>query len=636
MKAKIKWLGLLVLVLAVGVISLNTSTPATAQQAKVYKMAIFEDITTTNTLSIYGPNATVWNSYARLGLGVHGGLFGLSDKTYQIVPGLAVADNDADFAKAQAFTKRSDGKFEATITIRKGYKWSDGTDVTADDVAFSYNGPLSLDPVKMGGSWVSNVDPDFLEKVEVVNPNAVKFIMKEVPGLARWQFGMMLAPIFQKKYWEPKFTAAKGSQDATRTLYANVADDEPAAGGFKLAQVNKGAFVAHTARPCKDLLGCGAKVEVYSTGYVEVKEGVYRIELGKKDKLEASFTAGPKIDGTVHNIFGDQNAAVLGLTKGDVDFILNPLGVAAGFRQQLASTPGVATVSNPSNGLFYMSFNMRRAPFNEKGFRQAVQLMVDKEFVCGQLLNGLCNPAYTVVPLPLGAWVAPEFKNDAFLAGLGKGKTEGVRAQEAIKLLKAAGFSWDAEPQADAQRVTTAGKGLKHKGQPVKEIELLCPHTGYDPFRATFCQHIESRLQKLGIPIRANLTGFNIIVTRVFTDQKFDMWVLGWGLTIFPDYLRDFFHSDNTGLDGNNPQGFSNKDFDKLADEFVAATDLAKAQAIAFQLEKILADETPYVPLFNAPLFEAYRSDRVKFPYTEVLDGLQNFSGMPSTIELLK
>jgi len=636
MTAKIKILGIIALALAVGVISLNTSSPAVGQNPKVYNLATFEDITTTNTLSIYGPNSTIWNSYAILSTGVHTSLFAEADKTFQIIPNAAVADNDADFAKAQAFTKRSDGKFEATFTIRQGLKWSDGTALTADDVAFSYNGPLSLNPVKLGGGWPSQVDPDFLERVEVINPTTVRFVLKEIPGIARWQYGMLQAPIFQKKYWEPKFTAAKGSSDPVKALYANKGDDEPVAGSFTLTQVNAGAFVAHTARPCKDLLGCGAKIEVYSSGYIEDQPGKYHIELGKKDKLETSYAAGPKVDGTIHKIHGDQNAAVLALTKGDVDFILNPLGVQAGFRQQLASAPGVATVKNPSNGIFYMSFNIRRAPFSEKAFRQAVGLMIDKEFVCEQLLNSLCNAAYTVVPLPNGFWVNPKFKTDDFLKALGKGLTEGQRAQAAIKVLKAGGFTWDTEPQADAQKITSAGKGLKFKGQTVKDIELLCPHTGYDPFRATFCQHAERRLQQLGIPVRANLTGFNIIVSKVFDDQKFDMWVLGWGLGIFPDYLRDFFHSENSVEGGDNPEGFNNKDFDKLADQFVAETDLAKAQQIAFQLEEILADEAPYVPLFNAPLFEAYRSDRVKFPYTEVLDGLQGASGLPAAVELLK
>lgn len=636
MTAKIKILGVIALALAVGVISLNTSTPATALQAKIYKLATFEDITTTNTLSIYGPNSTVWNSYVILGAGIHTSLFGEADKTFQIVPSAAVADNDADLAKAQAFTKRADGKLEATFTIRQGLKWSDGTALTADDVAFSYNGPLSLDPVKMGGNWPSIVDKSFFERAEVVNPTTVRLILKEIPGIARWQYGMLQSPIFQKKYWEPKFTAAKASSDPIKTLYANNGADEPGIGGFNLGQVNAGSFVSHTARPCKDVLGCGAKIEVYTGGYFEVKEGAYKIEIGKKDKLETSYTAGPKVDGLLHSLLGDQNAAVLALTKGDVDFILNPLGVAAGFRQQLSSTPGVATVKNPSNGIFYMSFNMRRAPFSEKAFRQAVGLMVDKEFVCEQLLNSLCNAAYTVVPLPNGFWVNPKFKTDDFLKSLGKGLTEGQRAQAAVKVLKAGGFTWDTEPQADAQKITVVGKGLKFKGQPVKDIELLCPHTGYDPFRSTFCQHAERRLQLMGIPLRANLTGFNIIVSKVFDDQKFDMWVLGWGLGIFPDYLRDFFHSENAEAGGDNPEGFNNKAFDELADKFVAETDLAKAQQIAFQLEEILADEAPYIPLFNAPLFEAYRSDRVKFPYTEVLNGLQGGSGLPSSVELLK
>jgi hypothetical protein len=45
-----------------------------------------------------------------------------------------------------------------------------------------------------------------------------------------------------------------------------------------------------------------------------------------------------------------------------------------------------------------------------------------------------------------------------------------------------------------------------------------------------------------------------------------------------------------------------------------------------------LADDLPYVVLFTTPLLESYRSDRLTFPYTNTLGGLQSTNGMTSAV----
>jgi ABC-type transport system substrate-binding protein len=165
-------------------------------------------------------------------------------------------------------------------------------------------------------------------------------------------------------------------------------------------------------------------------------------------------------------------------------------------------------------------------------------------------------------------------------------------------------------------------------GQPVPTIELLAPSAGYDPLRSTTAIWIERWAQEAGIPIKANLTGFNVIVSRVFDQQDFDMWILGWGLTIFPSYVADFFHSSRAVLEDNNAGGYNSPEFDLLANQLTSTPDLNEAQKLAFRIQEVLADETPYVVLFSTPIYEAY-STKVQWPYTQILDGIQNyFQGM--------
>jgi ABC-type transport system substrate-binding protein len=70
--------------------------------------------------------------------------------------------------------------------------------------------------------------------------------------------------------------------------------------------------------------------------------------------------------------------------------------------------------------------------------------------------------------------------------------------------------------------------------------------------------------------------------------------------------------------------GYNNPEYDKLVDTFLQESDdMDRARAMAFELQNFLARDLPYLVLFDTPLAEAYRSDRVRYPSTEGLGGLQ-------------
>ena len=74
----------------------------------------------------------------------------------------------------------------------------------------------------------------------------------------------------------------------------------------------------------------------------------------------------------------------------------------------------------------------------------------------------------------------------------------------------------------------------------------------------------------LGIPTKARLLGFNLIVEKLFSetvDKDLDMWILGWGFTIFPNYLENIFHSRHAPENedgGVNWGGYANPEFDEV------------------------------------------------------------------------
>ncbi|MCH7800366.1 MAG: ABC transporter substrate-binding protein, partial [Chloroflexi bacterium] len=496
---------------------------------------------------------------------------------------------------------------------------------------------------ELSGNWGSVVDFNHVARVEALDSYKLKVFFKTAdadgepltPGLAVWQFGLGFMPILPKHYWEPivaEAMQAGESEQQIEALFAVVPDNEPTSGGFVFSRWEPGAFYENAA--ATNYFRDGATVIEYDDGsYQEVnaKFGptvTYYGEATGQKILE--YEVGPHAEAEIFSIYGNQDSAILALANGDIDYVFNPLGLNKGFEERVNSTPDLDIIYNASNGVRYLGFNVRKAPMNIKAFRQAVATVIDKEFVTQTILQDAAIPVYAMVPVGNGFW------HNATVPQIGKGLTRAERIADAVALLKGAGFTYEEEPSIseDGNFVEVQGKGLRMPdGELVPAMELMAPSAGYDPMRSTFAIWIERWLNDIGIPLRANLTGFNVIVDALFADnvaEDLDMWMLGWGLSLFPDYLENFFNSRNAPENegGFNWGGYANPEFDTLSTDLLSATDIGVAKDIVDQLQAFLADELPYVTLFTTPILDTYRPSRLEFPYTSSLGGIQNLNGL--------
>jgi len=339
----------------------------------------------------------------------------------------------------------------------------------------------------------------------------------------------------------------------------------------------------------------------------------------------------------IYSIYSDQNAAILALKSGDIQFMLNPSGLNTGLKNEVLSSPELTLIANSSNGWRYLSFNMRKSPMKYKGFRQAIACLTNKEFL-QTLLGGAIIPQYSTVPPGNTAWANPDVEKICF------GLDEEGRFNQALQYMTDAGFTWDVAPEWDPDNLDLkagTGTGLKDPdGKTVPTLELLAPGPGYDPLRSTTAIWIAQWSSWLGIPVEANATGFNVIVDKVFAEGEdalnWDMYILGWGLgnPALPDFQPAFFASWQDSANGGfNTPGYNDADFDALAKEFLAATDFATAKTAVKAMDQKLVQDLPYVILFATPILEAYNNTLV-FPFTDVLDGLQNLNGMPANVQV--
>ena len=617
--------------------------PVTAAGPPVYQMGLFAEPITRNYWNyVGGPGGSVWTGYVLAGYAST--LYGYSDQRFDWVPVIA-ADFPTDLKK-----ETIDGtEFWTTeVPLKKGIQWSDGEELTAEDFVFTVNTVLDME---LGSGWAEAVDSAFVERVQALDSHRLKVIFKatddegnpQTPGLSVWQFGLAFMPIMPEHYWASVVEAAKKAGDTAQrieALFAHVPEGEPTVNGFTFRKWEPGAFFENEAVP--NFFQMGAVVTQYANGaLMEANERLgytttYFGEATGEKVLE--YQVGPHVDSEIFSIYGNQDAAVLALTKGDVDYLFNPLGLEKGFQDRIRSADDLEIVSNADNGVFYLGFNVRKAPMSIKAFRQVVATLIDKEFVAQAILQDAAIPMYAMVPEGNAAW------HNSNVTKFGQGLTRGERIKQAVELLKSAGFTYEQEPEVgkDGSFVAKPGKGLKlPDGTDVPALELLAPSAGYDPLRATFAIWVERWLNDIGIPVRANLAGFNVIVAKLFSDtvaEDLDMWILGWSLDIFPDHLESFFHSRNAPENqegGNNWGGYANPEFDELAFELLSETTIEGALEKASRLQEFLADDLPYVPLFTIPKLDAYRPSRVEFPYTTVLGGLEGLGGMQQ-IALIK
>jgi ABC-type transport system substrate-binding protein len=741
---KLRWIVFGVLVLfIVSLASYSASQITQAQQPKIYTMGMLSDLRTTNTMRVIR-TATVWETYV---LGPrHCSLFTLSPTRFYYIPSLA-ASIPYKPGTAELDFKQEGDLFTLTVDLKKGVTWSDGSEVTADDVVFSmYEGPtifgggdFAKGVTTLGGAWTVLLDPNVLVKVEKTGPYQVKLFFKQLN--LRIQWSILFADIFQKKYWEPKFRETAGDR---AKLEALASDDEPACGWGAMPEALKapgvgwqrGAFATNVANPNYFWKGVQVNERDAQGNYTEVKPGVYTytqpVPAAAGPEL-ARYETGPFIDRASYRIFADTSSAVAALIKGEIDMLLNPLGADPGIRAQYRTEPKIKTQDNKSHGMFYQSFNLRRKPFGSgplqkdpkfrdddiigSRFRQAWNCLIDRDFTTQTLFQRVAFSLQTVVSPANAFWFNEKLRApcDEFSEQTDK-NARAKKVAEAVRILKSVGFTWVKEPTANTTTgAVTAGEGLimpvilgsvdAKAGQAVPvpagaiavgakvplsaagtatltiggttvksdavgkisaalggatsvtlnvdgklyfygagdrtrdrmpTVNFIYPNSAYDPRRALFGVQTEKWTNQIGIPVRGVPTGFNVIVTKVFDEQDFDVWSLGWslgGLTP-PDYLESFFHTRHTELGDDNPQGYSNPEVDALLDEFLKTLDLNKARDLVFKIQEILLVESPYVPLFDTAIVDAWRDDKVVYPFVERTQGIVGLGGMPALVKL--
>ncbi|WP_336070581.1 peptide ABC transporter substrate-binding protein [Nitratireductor rhodophyticola] len=433
------------------------------------------------------------------------------DASAKIIPGVA-----------EEWSVSDDGTVY-TFNLREDAKWSNGDPVVAEDFVFSLRRIMAPDT---GAKYANILYP--IKNAEAIN----------------------------KGEMEPDQMGVKAVDD--RTLEITL--EQPTPFFLELLTHQTGLPVNPKA------------VEAHGTDFVQpeniVTNGAYKL---------VSFTPGDKIvmeknenfhdadsvqiDRIEYIPFEDRATCVRRFEAGEVMSCSDlPTEQIKSMKERLGDQVRIS----PYLGTYYYSLNMKREVMSDPKVRQALAMVIDREFLGDEIWAGAMLPAYSLVPPGIGNYEGGGSQADwADMSLLD-------REDKAIELMKEAGYGPD---------------------NPVT-VELAYNNSENHKNTATA---IADMWKPLGVNVEFNVRDLSAHYANLRDQKDFDVARAGWiGDYSDPQNFLFLVESDNTGF---NYAQYENPDYDALMDKAAAETDLVKRAEILREAEAMFMADMPYIPL---------------------------------------
>jgi oligopeptide transport system substrate-binding protein len=220
----------------------------------------------------------------------------------------------------------------------------------------------------------------------------------------------------------------------------------------------------------------------------------------------------------------------------------------------------------PNLGSYFYAFDTRHKPFDDRRVRQALSMVIDREFLAERIWGGTMDPGYSFVPPGIASYGAPAtvtWKDiDPF-----------EREDEAKRLLAEAGFGPGGEKLAVEIRFNNSEN---HRATAVAIADMW---------------------KALGVETRLLATDATSHYAFLREKPTFDIARSGW-FADYPDAQNFLFlgESDNQAL---NAASFTDKTYDRLMHEAQVEGLPERRRSILREAEALLLDEQPYLVLLT-------------------------------------
>jgi peptide/nickel transport system substrate-binding protein len=452
---------------------------------------------------------------------------------------------------AESWTVSDDG-LTWTFTIRDGVLFSDGTPLTAEDVAFTLL--AYRDWGEFG--YQSGYTLHFAD-VQATDPRTVVLTLDMPIGNLESQ--LLFCYILPQHIWEP------------------YADDVSAAVAFENA----------------DMIGSGP------FRLVEFRQGeYYRLAANKQHYLFP-----PVVDEVIFQTYSNQDALVQALRAGEVDLITEMPNTVFGALQGEANITAVHGAARSLRDYIFNVIAPEDCPVEEGGIcsghpalrdpvvRQAMAHAVDKQQIIDVALLGLGTPGIGLVPQALGDWFASELLAEDYDFDIA----------EANWMLDEAGYL---DSNGDGIRECPAD--MDCGGRSLDIVMQIPSDIGSGAREAEL---LSAWWAQIGIKMTPQVLESDTVTANCCPAFDFDMLLWGWGPDPDPSFILSVLTSAEIPT-GMSETGYNNPEYDRLFAEQTAELDHARRVEMVHEMQRMMLEDLPYIIPYYDEGVQAFRSDR--------------------------
>jgi peptide/nickel transport system substrate-binding protein len=454
-----------------------------------------------------------------------------------------------------------DGMTQITVKIKPAAMWSDGTPVTADDVAYTWATDVKYETTDGVGY------ADYIADVVAEDPSTV--VVKAVLNDA----GTAVNPLQVQGFISSIYIVQKAW---TQTLEARVGEDAEAL----------------KADPGEDFVASGP----YTSFYADDQKVVYVRDDNYWGQDASMWGMLPAPKYLAHTIYADNNAGFLALKAGEVDvsqqfnanvqdlWLVDNLPIST----WMPEAPYGVCASLPT-----AYFNMNSFGLDNLAVRKAIAYAVDYDTI---IANAMTNqsPTFTQVPRSVMNPTAGEqaLYDQAAVADL---QWVGNDVEGAKAILDEAGI------------VDTDGDGWREINGQNLSYNAVCPN-GWSDWQAAM-EIVAAAGEKIGIEITTLYPEWGVYQTVAVNGDQTDydifmFWSDGAGPTEPWGRVRQLMSSEFAGTLNNwngNWGGYVNPRIDEIIAEIPATTDQQKLIDLYTEATKIYLTDIPSFTLMYRP-----------------------------------
>jgi peptide/nickel transport system substrate-binding protein len=287
---------------------------------------------------------------------------------------------------------------------------------------------------------------------------------------------------------------------------------------------------------------------------------------------ENYFGGAPGLQSVRFRVVPDAVVRALELRKGSADLEMSSL--SADLIPVLVRRPSLSLSERPGTNFAYLGINFQDPLLARREVREALAFATDREALVKFLLHGQARVASGI--LPPNHW--------AYEPNVRQYSVDTARAE---KLLDVAGYP-------------RAANGIRFH---------LTLKTSTEEQARLIGAALQEQWHKAGIDLELR----PLELATLLSDSmhgNFQLTFLRWvGANNDPDVFEFVFSSKRFPPDGANRGHYSNPRMDALTDQIRVEMDQEKRKALSSEVQKILADDLPYIPMWFTDVVSVHRRE---------------------------